>query len=259
MTMGEELRAWLPAGGFGEELYVFDEVDSTNTTAAALAHDGAAEGTLVVADHQRRGRGRGGSRWETPPGTAIALSLVLRPSVEHPQRWTGLGALAVADGLQQEGLAARIKWPNDVLLEGGKVAGVLAEADWEGDRLSHLVLGIGVNVRRGSVPEQGLAFAATCVEEHAGRVVSRVRLITAIVQALELRFAQLGSARFLQAWEERLAYVGEHVRVEMGQVTWEGRLLGLGAEGEARLLLADGREVSCTGEARSLRPVRSGR
>jgi len=144
------------------------------------------------------------------------------------------------------------------LLEGRKVAGVLAEADWEGDRLSHLVLGIGVNVRRGSFPEQGLAFAATCVEEHAGRVVSRVRLITAIVQALELRFAQLGSARFLQAWEDRLAYVGEPVRVEMGEETREGRLLGLGAEGEARLLLADGREVSCAGEVRSLRPVHSG-
>ena len=151
-----------------------------------------------------------------------------------------------------------IKWPNDVLLEGRKVGGVLAEADWEGDRLSHLVLGIGVNVRRGSVPEQGLAFAATCVEEHAGRVVSRVRLTTAIVQSLEQRFAQIGSARFLQAWEDRLAYMGEAVRVEMGEETWEGRLLGLGPEGEARLLLADGREVSCTGEARSLRPMRSG-
>src|SRR3989304_5846778 len=101
------------------------------------------------------------------------------PPSRQTLRGTGLGALAVADGLQQEGLAARIKWPNDVLPDGRKVAGVLAEADWEGDRLSHLVLGIGVNVRRGSVPEQGLAFAATCVEEHAGRGGSRVRLTPA--------------------------------------------------------------------------------
>jgi BirA family biotin operon repressor/biotin-[acetyl-CoA-carboxylase] ligase len=256
MTMGEELRAWIPAGGFGEDLYVFDSVESTNTTAASLAHGGAAEGTLVVADHQRRGRGRGGSRWETPAGTAIAMSLVLRPSVAHPLHWTGLGALAVVDALEREGMAARIKWPNDVLLDGRKVAGVLAEACWEANRLRYLVLGIGVNVGRGSVPVDGLAFPATSAEEYSGRVVVRTRLIAGIVHGLTEWNAQLGSARFLQAWEDRLAYKGERVRVELGQGLRQGRLVGLGPEGQARLLLDDGREVSFGGEARSLRPTR---
>ena len=258
MTMGQELRAWLPAGGFGEELYVFDAVDSTNTTAAALARDGAVEGTLVVADYQRRGRGRGGSSWSTPAGTAIALSLVLRPSANHPLRWTGLGAVAVVEGLRQEGLLARIKWPNDVLLEDRKVAGVLAEAEWQGDHLSHLVLGIGVNVRPGSVPQQDLAYPATCVDGHAGRAVARPKLIANIVGSLAVWYAGLGSSRFLQVWEDGLAYKGERVRVEWGEKEWEGRLLGLGPEGEARLLLDDGRELHCGGEARSLRPLRRG-
>jgi BirA family biotin operon repressor/biotin-[acetyl-CoA-carboxylase] ligase len=258
MTMGQDLRAWLPAGGFGEALYVFDAVDSTNTTAAALAQDGAVEGTLVVADHQRRGRGRGGSSWSTPAGTAIALSLVLRPSVNHPLRWMGLGAVAVVEGLREEGLSAWIKWPNDVLLEGRKVAGVLAEAAWQGDLLSHLVLGIGVNVRSGSVPQQDPAYLATCVDAHAERAVERSALIANIVGSLTAWYSKLESARFLQFWEDRLAHKGERVRVEWGEEIREGRLLGLGPEGEARLLLDDGREVRCDGGARSLRPVGSG-
>lgn len=255
MKMGEELRAWLPAGGFGQELYVFDSVDSTNTTAGLLAQGGAPEGTLVVADHQRRGRGRGASHWETPAGAAVAMSLVLRPAFDRPLRWTGLGAVAVADGLRQAGLAARIKWPNDVLLGGRKVAGVLAEASWEGNRLAHLVLGIGVNVLRGSVPQQDLDFPATCVDEHAGQGITRPRLIADIVRSLEQWYAQLGSPRFLQTWEEQLAYLGERVRVETGDGIQEGKLLGLGEEGEARLVRDDGEEVLCGGEARAMRPA----
>jgi len=255
MKMGEELRAWLPAGGFGQELYAFDSVDSTNTTAAELARAGAPEGTLVVADHQRRGRGREGSPWLTPAGSAVAMSVVLRPAAEHPLRWTGLGALAVADSLEQEGLAARIKWPNDVLLGGRKVAGVLAEAAWEEDRIRHLVVGIGVNTSRGSFPPDGLSFPATCVEDHAGRAISRPRLISSIVQSLARWYAALRSAGFLQAWEDRLAFKGERVRVELAHGAREGRLLGLGPEGEARLLLDDGREALCAGDARWLRPV----
>jgi BirA family biotin operon repressor/biotin-[acetyl-CoA-carboxylase] ligase len=257
MTMGPDLRAWLPAGGFGQALYVFDAVDSTNSTAGALAQAGAAEGTLVVADHQRRGRGRGGTSWSTPAGSAIALSLVLRPSANHPLRWIGLGAVAVVEGLREEGLSAWIKWPNDVLLEGRKVAGVLAEAAWQGDLLSHLVLGIGVNVRPGSVPTQELAYPATCVDAHAGRSVDRSALIANIVGSLAAWYANLESASFWQFWEDRLAHKGQRVRVEWGEETREGRLLGLGPEGEARLLLDDGREFRCDGAARSLRPLGS--
>lgn len=256
MRLGEDLRAWLPAGGFGEALYAFDSLGSTNTFAAELAQAGAASGTVVVADHQSRGRGRGGSHWVTPARTAIAMSVVLRPSEGHPLRWAGLGALAVADGLREQGLAAWIKWPNDVLLDGRKVAGVLAEAAWEGNRLAYLVLGIGVNVSRGSVPEEGLAFPATFVEEHAGRWIARPRLIAAIVRSLEHWYAQLGTRRFLQAWEERLAYRGERVRVETGEGVQQGRFLGLGEEGEARLLRDDGEEVLCAGDARAMRPVK---
>jgi BirA family biotin operon repressor/biotin-[acetyl-CoA-carboxylase] ligase len=258
MTWGEELRSWLPAGEFGQVLYAFDTIDSTNTAAAQLAQAGAAEGTLVVADHQTRGRGRSGTHWETAPGTGVAMSVVLRPSIDHPLRWTGLGALAVVEALRPEGLIAEIKWPNDVLLSGRKVAGILAEAAWDGEDLQFLVLGIGVNVTRGSVPLDGLSLPATCIEEHLGRVVDRARLIAAIVDSLASWNGRLESPAFLAAWEATLAFKGKAVRVDEGPTPLEGRLLGLGPGGEARLLLRDGGEVLCGGAAQSLRPVETG-
>jgi BirA family biotin operon repressor/biotin-[acetyl-CoA-carboxylase] ligase len=250
--MGEELRAWIPAGAMGQVLYAFDSVESTNTTADRLAHEGAVEGTLVVADHQSRGRGRGDSRWETPAGAAIAMSLVLRPSRAHPLRWTGLGALAVTEALRLERMEAWIKWPNDVLLGGRKVAGILAEAVWDGDRPAHVILGIGVNVGRATL-RRHFAFPATCVEEHAARAIPRPRLIAGIVGSLTAWYSRLGSEDFRRAWETRLAYAGQRVQVESGSGRLEGRLLGLGPEGEVRLAMDDGREEVCGGEARSLR------
>jgi BirA family biotin operon repressor/biotin-[acetyl-CoA-carboxylase] ligase len=255
MNWGGDLRAWLPAGEFGQVLYAFDTVDSTNTVAARLAQAGAAEGTLVVADHQTAGRGRGGTRWETAAGTGIAMSVVLRPKIDHPLRWTGLGALAVVDGLRQEGLTAEIKWPNDVLLGGRKVAGILAEAAWEGDQLQFLVLGIGVNVARGSVPLDGLGLPATSIEEQLGRVIDRARLIAAIMYSLKSWNGRLESPGFIAAWEAILAFKGRMVQVDEGGGSLAGRLQGLGAGGEVRLLLRDGTEVLCGGAGKSLRPV----
>lgn len=255
MRWGEALRAWLPAGGFGETLYVFDTIDSTNTFAAGLARAGAGHGTLVVADQQTRGRGRGGARWETRAGAAIALSILLRPAGGETLRWSGLGALAVLEGLRQEGLSARIKWPNDVLLGGRKVAGVLAEAAWEGDQLSSMVLGVGVNVGEGSVPAERLAFPATHVEEHARRAIDRAGLTAAIVRSVASWAPKVSSAEFLRAWEKSLAYRGDLVRVDAAGEVLQGRLLGLGPNGEARLLLPEAGEKLCGGEAKWLRPL----
>ncbi|HKY84539.1 MAG TPA: biotin--[acetyl-CoA-carboxylase] ligase [Anaerolineales bacterium] len=257
MRYGEELRATLPAGGFGEVLYAYDSIASTNSRAAELAMDGAAEGTLVVADHQTHGRGRGGTRWYTPPGSAVAMSLILRPAAAWGLRWTGLGALAVAEALKGEGLPAQIKWPNDVLIEGGKVAGVLVEAAWEGNRPLHLILGIGIDVGADSVQKLGsLSFPAKAVEAHVGRMVSRTQLIASVLRSLETWYPRVGTEAFLDAWEGALAFKGGRVQVETGDRLLEGRLLGLGRDGEARIELASGEVVFAGGEASNLRPAR---
>jgi len=256
MRFGEELRANLPAGGFGQVLYAYDSIDSTNTRAMQLAGAGAAHGTLVVADEQMLGRGRGGARWSTPRGSAVAMSLVLRPSGSSGLRWTGLGALAVAEALRQERLPAWIKWPNDVLVGGRKLAGVLVEVAWEGNQPAHVVLGIGINASAGSAPDhETLAFPATTVESEARRPVSRFLLIGSVLRFVEKWYGLIASPAFLEAWSKLLAFKDEWVQVETGRGVMEGRLLGLGPDGEARIETDMAEVVLAGADARTLRPL----
>ena len=244
------------AGRFGEALYVYDSVGSTNTRAAELAIAGAVEGTLVVADVQTHGRGRGGSRWYTRPGSGVAMSLILRPAAASGLRWSGLGALAVLEALEVVGLRAQIKWPNDVLIDGRKAAGVLVEAAWEGSCLVHLILGIGINVGPDSVqPVESLSFPATAVEAEARRTVSRTQLIAGVLRSLEPWYVNVHTDAFLDAWEAALAFKGDRVHVETGDGVIDGKLVGLGPEGEARIELDQGVVVLVGGEASRMRPA----
>ena len=252
---GEELRATLPAGGFGEILYVYGSIGSTNTRATELAVAGAVQGTLVVADHQTRGRGRAGTRWFSPAGSSVTMSLILRPAVSSGLRWSGLGALAVAKALGEEGLSARIKWPNDVLIDGRKAAGVLVEAAWEGGRPLYMILGIGINVGARSAPqEEDIGFPATTVEGEARRPVSRTRLIAGVLRSIESWYGRVETPDFLGAWEAALAYRGERVRVQTSEAWIEGRLVGLGPAGEARIEMDSGDMLLAGGDASQFRP-----
>ena len=256
MSYGQGLRATLPAGRFGETLYVYDSVGSTNTRAAELAIAGAAEGTLVVADLQTHGRGRGGSRWYTRAGTGVAMSLILRPAAASGLRWSGLGALAVVEALEVEGLRAQIKWPNDVLIKGRKATGVLVEAAWEGSRPLHLILGIGINVGEEAVRRMGSAsFPATAVEAETRRPLSRSDLIARVLRSLEWWHTRLQSEAFLAAWEDALAFKGERIQVETDHGPIKGKLIGLGQEGEAKIELGSGEVVLVGGEASRMRPA----
>ena len=221
-------------------LRFFESIGSTNDEAAAWAAAGAADWSLVVADEQTAGRGRGGSKWLTPKGTALAFSLVLRPPLPRPEyaiRVTGLGALAVAEACAELGLQPAIKWPNDVLLGGRKAAGVLVESVWTGDRLEASVLGIGVNVLVGAVPpEATLAYPATCLETELAHPLDRVGLLREILASIERWRDLLETDEFMNAWEDRLAFRGRQVRIAGPDgVELTGTLLGLDADGAARL------------------------
>jgi BirA family biotin operon repressor/biotin-[acetyl-CoA-carboxylase] ligase len=138
------------------------------------------------------------------------------------------------------GLQPAIKWPNDVLLKRKKTCGILAEAVWTGQQLDALVLGIGVNVGASAVPPSDqVLFPATCVESELGRPLDRFVLLSSILRAVVRRRQQLGSQTFMDAWQARLAFVGEQVLVTGAEgVPVEGKLLGVDAEGS--LLLEDG-------------------
>lgn len=238
------------------------QTGSTNDDAAAWADAAAPDLALVAADEQTAGRGRMGRRWWTSPGSALAFSLVLRPEPTQPQqlnpaRLSALGGLAVCLALEEGyGLAAQIKWPNDVLVGGKKLAGVLAESRWQGERLQAAVLGIGVNVSPESLPPQdALLFPATCVQDQAGRPVDRPQLLRRILQQILAWRGRLQGDDFLAAWQQRLAYRGEWVRISAAPDAQEGRLLGLNVDGSLRLALESGQEIQVYAGDLSLRPA----
>lgn len=259
MFTEDGLRGRLPIGGLGVPLHFLASVGSTNDLALDLAHAGEPHGTLVVAEAQTRGRGRGGHQWKTRAGTCLAASVLLRPAqVLARGAWAiGVaGALAVAEAAEMEGALPAIKWPNDVLLGGRKVAGVLVDAVWQGDRLQAAVLGMGVNVLEGSAPPDGeVDVPATSLEAELGRRVDRGTLLLAMLESLSRWLPRVGGADLRQAWWRRLAYRDEWVSVEEGGQEVRGRLTGIDAHGGIELTSAGGIPVRVGAGAGRLRPI----
>lgn len=243
-----ELKNLLSSLPLGDIRY-FDSIGSTNNEALAWGTSGAKDLSLVIADEQTAGRGRLDRKWFTPRGAALAFSLILRPTPQEKPyltRIVGLAALAVADALRTRGLVSQIKWPNDVLLNGRKVAGILVESVWSGEDVDCLVIGIGVNVRKDAVPADDLLFfPATSLEESLGPAVGREKILHDILAGIIALRPHLGSDSFISSWEKALAFRGEPVQVEPA----EGRLLTgklLGLEPDGSLRLSDEQNVSIT-------------
>jgi BirA family biotin operon repressor/biotin-[acetyl-CoA-carboxylase] ligase len=238
----------------------FDQTGSTNDEALAWADSGAPDGALVAADSQTAGRGRLARRWVTHPGAALACSLILRPhpwEIDRVGLFSPLGALAVAEALEKEfALQPRIKWPNDVLLDGRKVCGILLDASWLGDQLAALVIGIGVNVLAAAVPPpEELLFPATSVESALGRAVAREDLLRSVLASFFAWREKIASAEFLAAWDQRLAYRGERVEIEQaGAAPLTGTVLGVRDTGALRLRIASGDEILVIAGDVRLRP-----
>ena len=218
------------------------ETDSTQRVARELARGGAAEGTIVVAEAQTAGRGRLGRSWHSPPGVSIYCSIVLRP----PAPPTAVPQLALVAGLaaadavvDATGLDARIKWPNDVLVEDRKVVGILTEMEAEVDRVHFVIAGIGVNVNTppDAFPPE-LRDKAGSLRAALGRPVERVVVLARLVAALEARYATWrrdGLAPLLPAWAARDALAGRTVAVGDAAGTLLGRVLGVADDGALRL------------------------
>jgi BirA family transcriptional regulator, biotin operon repressor / biotin---[acetyl-CoA-carboxylase] ligase len=228
----------------------FPSIGSTNEEALAWASTGAADFSLVLAEEQTRGRGRFNRRWHTLPGTALALSLILRPTPAETANlvlFSPLCGLAVADAVQsQTGLQPLVKWPNDVLVNRKKVCGILVESTWTGGQAGAVVLGIGLNTSRGSVPPSDeQRFPASSLEEELGSPVDRLRMLVALLNALHAWRPRLGSPEFFHAWQTKLAFVGETVRIEQSEKSSIiGIEKGINAEGHIVLVTDSGEEVS---------------
>lgn len=216
------------------------QVDSTNDLAQAWLRAGAPAGAVVIADEQLKGRGRRGHFWHTPPGVALAVSVILRPERGALHQVTMLGALAIAETLTALGATqVGIKWANDVLLNGRKVSGVLSEAIWDRDRLIGAVLGMGVNVRV-DFSDTDLAVKAISIEPALGIKVNRAEMLVTLLRRVDFWAAQLGTRALFQAWRSRLVTPGQQVTIMDDQTTISGTAIDVDEQGALLVRDADG-------------------
>jgi len=223
-----ELTAHLETEEIGRTIHYRDSLESTNELAFQLALEGAAHGEVVLADQQTRGKGRRGRSWVSPPGKNLYCSVILRPEL-IPQRapeLTLVAAVAVAAALREFGAEAQIKWPNDLLLNGRKVAGILTELSAEQDRIHFAVLGIGVNLNGepSEFPEE-LRTTATSVRHELGTPVVRAAFAAAMWAHLEewlRRHGERGFGPVRDAWKEISATLGKKVLVKSERIELQG-------------------------------------
>ena len=240
---GVEIASRAATDRIGARVRFLKEVDSTNTDALTLGHRGDPEGTVVVADTQRMGKGRIGRHWVSPPGVNLYTSILLRPAVlpMDAQKLTLLTAVALAETVSGFlGSRPSVKWPNDILVGGKKLAGILLEMESEADRVRFVVVGIGVNINMSiSQLDSELRPSVTSIMEETGSKVSRVEFASALYSSLEkwydlateAGFDADGFAPVVKAWRSWFVSEGKPVRVtSFGQVI-EGICEGIDHDG----------------------------
>jgi BirA family biotin operon repressor/biotin-[acetyl-CoA-carboxylase] ligase len=246
----EEIQSRLSTKTFGRTIHTFETIDSTNSYARSIAAE-APEGTIVIAEHQRRGKGRLGRQWHASAGKNLTFSLIIRPKI--PPSAAGLvslyASLAVARAIESStGVAARCKWPNDVLAGGRKVSGILSEAVFSPPDRFSVVIGIGVNVFETEFPPE-LRQSATSIALAGGKADDRSSVLGAILDELERSYPMLEKgAELIAAWSARspmlgakieIAQHGGVVRGTAARIAEDGRLVVENAEGTHYIVAGD--------------------
>jgi BirA family biotin operon repressor/biotin-[acetyl-CoA-carboxylase] ligase len=222
----------------GRDIQVFQETNSTNDVAEKLARDGVAEGVVVFAEAQTKGRGRLGRKWMSPARKGLWFSVLLRPSL-HPLETTQLTVIS-ATALRRAiksvcNLNAEIKWPNDILLGGKKAAGILTEMSAETDRVRHVIIGIGVDVNLDAAefPAE-LKKIATSLKAESGGEISRAELAVEILRELDADYTRIRTGKFAEVadeWESACVTIGKNVTVHVGDRQFRGRAESLDDDG----------------------------
>jgi BirA family biotin operon repressor/biotin-[acetyl-CoA-carboxylase] ligase len=238
MLLSEEIWNGLKTIKFARRVRSLESTDSTNRVASDLAGQGAEEGELVIADTQTRARGRLGRSWISPPKSNLYFSIILRPSITPAaiSQITLMTAVSLSESLtEQTGLPVRIKWPNDLWVNGKKVGGILTEMSADMDRVRHVILGMGVNINM--PPEafpHNLKGIATSLSIEAGQTFSRVSLLQGLLAALEkdyLLFCKHGFQPFRERWIKASIILGHPVHVRMPHREIRGKALGINDQG----------------------------
>ena len=224
----------------GQRVIYYPSLDSTMEVAKREARREAVEGTVIIADEQTAGKGRAKRTWRSPKGS-IALSIILYPSVAYLPSIIMVASLAVVYSIETiTGLKLQLKWPNDVLINGKKVCGILIESRVKGDRVDYSIIGIGINInlRLSDFPE--LSSTATSLSDELGRDVSRIDVIRRLLVDVErLYLAVLSGGSIYEEWRDRLVTLGRSVQVRWGKTMYEGIAESVARDGSLLLRCPD--------------------
>lgn len=238
----------------GQEIYYYDVTDSTNIRAKELAEEGHPGGTLVVADRQEAGRGRRGRSWDSPSGTGIFMTLLLKPEMNpnHASMLTLVAAMAVARAISKcANTEALIKWPNDIVIGGKKICGILTEMSAQFDFINHIVIGIGINVHNEHFPEE-IAETAGSILLQTGKRIRRAELIEQILEQFEHYYAIFMETEDLSGlvkeYNSILVNMNKSVRVLDPKEPFEGKAMGITKKGELIVDTWESRKMVSSGE-----------
>jgi BirA family biotin operon repressor/biotin-[acetyl-CoA-carboxylase] ligase len=225
----------------GRKIVYYPRLASTMEAACEESRQGAREGTVIIAGEQTAGQGRLKRTWFSPGGN-IALSIILYPDAANLPYLIMIASLAVALSIESvTGLKTQIKWPNDVLIGGKKVAGILVESEVKGGTVVYAVIGIGINVALRPAEVNEISAIATGLEEEIGRKVSREDIIRNLLAEFERLYLKLPDAEpVFKAWRDRLVTLGQKVKVTWGNETLEGTAESVVENGALTMRLADG-------------------
>ena len=249
-----EIKGAIKTRIIGSEIFIFDEVDSTNDIAMKMGAEGREEGLVVLSEGQLHGRGRLGRTWVSPKGVNLYVSILLRPEISpfYAPVLTMMAAMAAAGSiLKTTGLKAKIKWPNDILVDQKKVAGILTEMNAEQEKINYIVIGIGINVnmKKEDFPED-LRMPAASLMECAGRRVDRAKLLCALLESMEEYYEELkskGIMSIVQKWRRLCGTLNKRIKVSLPggiitgiaeDVTQEGGLVIRTGNGSTKVIFA---------------------
>ena len=240
-NMATSIQSQLNTKFVGRQLYYYPSLTSTMDAAKKVAREEVAEGTVVIADEQTSGRGRLGRAWLSPKGS-LAMSIILKPSVSSLPQLVMIVSLAVVRAIREvAGLEAQIKWPNDVLIKGKKVCGILIESEVKADTVSFAIIGIGINVNLSPSAFPEISALATSLSHELGKEVSKAELAGALLCELERLYleAQAG-APIHREWQAQMETLGRWIQVRAGESVERGKAETVTEHGNLILRRANG-------------------
>lgn len=250
-----EIKSLMHTDWVAKEVLYFDTIDSTNTKAQELAEKGYQSGTLVVADKQESGKGRRGRSWVSPSGTGIFMTLMIKPDINpnNASMLTLVAALAVAKAITSvTGEEVMIKWPNDIVVNGKKVCGILTEMNAQFDYINHIVVGIGINVHNESFPEEISQMASSLMIEAGGKRFHRAQIIADTMSYFEQYYDTFLKTQDLSAlvreYDKLLVNRNKSVRVLDPKEPFDGKAMGITPKGELIVDTWESRKLVSSGE-----------